>query len=78
MERIIITRSIIGLCYMQVCCVKDASNAEILDKCNKDNPSGTEQGWQIVIRDDSSGYSEKQKPVQCQDHKDRVHMMVVC
>lgn len=76
MERVIITRPVVGICAMQVCCVKDATDKEILRKCNSENPSGTTNGWCEVIREnDKDGWSA---PVQCDEHKDRLHILVLC
>ncbi len=63
---------------MQVCCVKDATDKEILDVCNKENPSGATAGWSIVIREGSELHGDNMVPVQCKDHSDRIHVIVVC
>lgn len=73
MERIVITKAILGICHMQVCCERDATDKEILEVCNWRNPSGTQAGWTTVIRDDS-----KMGPVQCQAYPDRIHMLISC
>lgn len=78
MERVIITRHLVGLLFMQVCCVKDATDKEILEVCNRQNPSGTSGGWQNVIRETGGEYQPNQRPVQCTDHEDRIHMLAVC
>lgn len=64
---------------MQVCCVADATNEEILEKCNRDNPSGTTNGWGIVIRtlEDADGRKEA-LPGPCEAHHDRLHFLVGC
>lgn len=76
MKRVIVTRSFIGLLYMQVCAVKDATDEEILEVCNKENKAGTTNGWVRVIREDDE--NEKGRPVQCTDYSDRQHLLVVC
>lgn len=81
MERVIITRSVLGLCGMQVCAVKDATNDEILKVCNAKNPSGTGNGWSVVIRkiDESNIFMTKDKlPVVCDDDKNRLHFIILC
>lgn len=53
MERVIITKPIIGVFAMQVCAESDATDAEILKVCNAENPSGTSGGWSKVVREDN-------------------------
>jgi hypothetical protein len=72
MERVTISRPAIGLLYMQVCVVEDATDEEILEVCNLRNPSGTELGWCSVKREGEHG------PVQCADHEGRIHILVGC
>lgn len=81
MERVVVTRPYCGVVAMQVCAVKDATDEEILEVCNRENPAGTENGWGEVIRDCAEVTmfkNEKSVPVQCQDHEDRQHFMVLC
>lgn len=59
---------------MQVCAIKDATDEEILEVCNKENPSGTSGGWLEVVREGE----ENMLPVTCEDHPERVHYLVVC
>lgn len=72
MDRVIITKPMVGLFTMQVCAVKDATDEEILSVCNSQNPSGTSAGWCEVIR---SGEGE---PVVCEEGKERLHILVIC
>lgn len=72
MERVIVTRPIIGICHMQVCACNDASEAEILEVANRDNPAGTSQGWTSIERDGV------QAPVPCKDEPDRTHYLLAC
>lgn len=80
MNRVEITQPVglgmFGLTHMQVCAVADATDEEILEVCNNRNPSGTSHGWSTVERRDREGYI--QAPVQCGEHKDRLHFMVGC
>ena len=76
MSRVIVTRSIIGICHMQVCAEADTTDEEILKVCNKENPSGTSLGWCRVIRDDKE--KPNCNPVQCADDKERMHFMIAC
>ena len=79
MERVLITNPMNGIIAMNVCAEKDATDEEILTKCNKDNPAGTTNGWRIVIRELSQGNDrEDSLPVTCGDDDNRVHYIVTC
>ena len=80
MERVIITRPVQGLFFMQVCAVKNATDEEILKKCNRDNPAGTINGWSRVIRETNKelGITKKSLPVKCKEHLDRIHYLITC
>lgn len=81
MKRVVVSNPMCGICHMQVCAVMDASDTEILDVCNKENPSGTSNGWSQVIRGDyvSSFWPvDKLKPVPCNNDKERMHFLVAC
>jgi hypothetical protein len=86
MERVVVTRNMAGgglmlICHMQVCAVKDATDEEILEVCNRENPSGTTNGWVRVIRsigEDDEMLSDGYLPVECDDDADRLHFMVGC
>jgi len=69
MDRVIITRGVVGIAHMQVCVIKDATDEEILKVCNQENPSGTSLGWCEVYR---------QNPVVCSQYPDRRHFLVEC
>ena len=43
MKKIIITNPMIGICYMQICADKKATDKEILAIANAENPSGTKK-----------------------------------
>jgi len=73
-ERVQITRNMVGLCYMQVCAVEDATDHEILDVCNRRNPSGTTMGWTRVVRE----AADKSAPITCEDEPNRTHFLVAC
>jgi len=74
LQRVVIIREFAGLCRMGVCVVKDATDEEILSKCNSDNPSGTMNGWVKVIREKGTS----QSPVACVYDPDRLHLLVAC
>lgn len=80
MDRVEITKYIFGITMMQVCAVKDATDEEILEVCNVQNPSGTEQGWIKVARevDEKRMIFKNHLPVQCTDNPDRLHFLVIC
>ena len=73
-KRVLTTSPFRGICHMIVCCVKDASDKEILEHCNTENPSGTTAGWAEVIRKGK----EYQNPVPCDEKPERLHIMVEC
>jgi hypothetical protein len=73
-DRVIISRSVVGIFYMQVCVVSDATDEEILRVCNRDNPSGTTHGWTTVIRSTDGN----QAPVVCNQNSERIHFLVSC
>jgi len=83
MDKVVITRAMVGICGMQVCAKKDALDEEILMVCNRENPSGTTNGWTEVVRhtrgaDTELFYTENNLPVQCADYPDRAHFLVLC
>ncbi len=80
MERVIVTRPMVSIVAMQVCVVMAATNEEILEVCNRENPSGTSLGWTVVIRTeaDLDTLPLNYLPIQCEDNSDRQHLIVVC
>jgi len=79
MNKVEVTREMIGLCYMQVCAEKDATDEEILQVCNSENPSGTTNGWVKVIRDiEDDKYAENMVPGVCANDPERLHFLIVC
>lgn len=78
MDRVEVSRSFVGLTGMQVCAVKDATDKEILAVCNAYNPAGTTKGWTTVIREENAERHNADGPVQCNDHADRNHYLVLC
>jgi len=80
-DRVVVTKSFVGICHMQVCAVKDATDEEILEVCNRVNPSGTSAGWGVVVRDLSQAWDDSRAdmlPVECSDYKGRLHFLVGC
>lgn len=43
MNKVIIASPMIGICHMSVCCEKDATNEEILEVCNGENPAVSDE-----------------------------------
>ena len=77
MNRVVVTREFSGLVHMQVCAVKDATDEEILEVCNRESPAGTTNGWAAVCHADHELFG-KTAPVVCQEDPDRIHYMVAC
>jgi len=78
MNRVVVTKPIIGAYAMQVCAKSEATDEEILLVCNKENPSGTTNGWGTVFRKVNKLHGKRFLPVQCKDYSDRKHFMVFC
>jgi len=76
MKRVIVTKPIIGLCYMQVCAVTDATDEEILDVANAENPSGTKNGWVEIAHENHPNTNAH--PITCADDPERVHYILIC
>lgn len=74
LARVIIVRSIVGIAFMQVCVADGVDDDEILDVCNRENPSGTAQGWTVVHRDKDG----KLAPITCASDRTRTHVLVSC
>lgn len=72
MNRVIVTKFMVGICHMQVCAVQDATDEEILAVANAENPSGTTLGWGAVVREGEGA------PVQCKDYGNRKHFLCAC
>lgn len=80
-ERVMITRGMVGICHMQVCAVPDASDEEILEVCNRLNPSGTQGGWGSVVREvptEGIWANPEMEPKPCAAHAGRTHFLVAC
>lgn len=79
LPRVVVMRVTAGLAGMQVCAVDDATDAEILEVCNRENPSGVGP-WSGVVRqvDDARGINERHLPVPCAARRHRTHFMVWC
>ncbi len=71
MDNVIITKCMVGLYSMQVCVAPKVTDEEILEVCNRNNPTGTSNGWSHVEK-------ETPPPVSCLDHDNRTHYLVDC
>ena len=76
MDRVIVTKPMIGICYMQVCAEANVSDKEILEVANRENPAGTTNGWTTVARDNEE--DERLNAVTCDDDPSRKHFIVIC
>ena len=72
MDRMVTTNFFLGICHMQVCAEADVTDEEILEFCNRDNPSGTTNGWGGVEREGDKA------PVKCGDDPNRKHFLIYC
>lgn len=77
MNRVTVTNPCLGITGMQVCAISDASDDEILEVANRENPSGTMNGWTDVVRKVENG-NEKMLPVSCSQEPGRIHLIVTC
>lgn len=79
-NKIEVTKCMVGICHMQVCAHKDATDDEILEVCNRENPAGTSNGWSGVHReaDPEDSFWKLPGAVQCADDPDRLHILVSC
>ena len=76
LDRVIVTRHIIDACHMQVCAVKNATDKEMLEVANAENPAGTTGGWSTVLRDNKN--TLKTAPVECNNDPERIHFILQC
>ena len=81
MNRVEVSKCMVGIYGMQVCAEKDASDEEILVVCNRDNPAGTTNGWGLVLRNENledNNMPEKCGPAVCDKDSERLHFLVLC
>jgi hypothetical protein len=76
MNKIEILNPFVGIFGMVVCAEEGVTDEEILSFCNKENPSGTSNGWSEIIR--GSIEHPKRNPVRCADNPERWHLIVTC
>jgi len=67
---------------MQVCVVADASDSEILEVCNRENPQMVTGGWHTIVRDKAHarqiGVDECAAPGDCVECPGRKHKIAIC
>lgn len=73
--RVSVSRFMCGICHMQVCCVADATDVEILAYANEHNPSGTTNGWCHVVRETEGGVVGL---APCEAFVGRIHLLLAC
>lgn len=76
MKKVIVTNPFIGICYMQVCAEANATDEEILEVANCENPAGTRNGWVRVARENEE--DERLHPVICDNDPNRKHFILIC
>lgn len=76
--RVMVTTNILMSDWlMQVCAVEDASDAEILEVCNRERPLKSHRGgrsqWMTVYRTPQNDFHN---PIVCEEHPGRLHFLV--
>lgn len=81
-ERVFTSQDYAGFRAMQVCVVADATDKEILDHCNADNPQQVTGGWHSVVNslEDCKrlGINDNGVPGPCANVPGRIHKIVIC
>lgn len=81
-QRVCVTLPFAGLRAMQVCAVEDATNEEILEVCNKENPQMVTGGWHTVVRTEEDVFKAEVDiaalPGPCVECPGRLHIIVLC
>jgi hypothetical protein len=81
LDRVVITKAMVGICFMQVCALAEATDEEILALCNRENPAGTTNGWASVVRaleEEPTLITDAHLPVVCGEYPERRHFLVAC
>ena len=81
-DRVFITLPYAGLRAMQVCALPEATDEEILEKCNRENSQRVTGGWHTVVRSRPHArechVDEDAAPGACEDCPGRLHKIVLC
>ena len=64
-----------GVFDMQVCVPKEFTDEEVVEFANKENPCGTERGWQIR-REGSESLCGEPERMECSDNNSFCHIML--
>ena len=75
-NEITISKYVHGLFSMIVCCKPDVKDEDILNHCNRENNSGTMNGWSHVVRNDPE--HPQRNPVKCKEVEGNYHFIVDC
>lgn len=79
MDDVIVTKHMLGLCFMQACVKKGTPDDVVLRECNIKNPAGTTNGWMSIIKTlEEGGKWGDLTPVECEDYPDRQHLIIAC
>lgn len=73
MSRVTIYSS--GMCCCSVCADVAVSIEAITEAVNRDNPSGTKNGWSLAKRDFALG---DKNPCACNEQKGKLHYLFSC
>jgi len=77
--RVTVSKPMLGLCFMQICAVDDATDEELLACARMCNPCGTQNGWSKVHRtlEDCDG-AAMNMPGPCAEYEGRTHFLISC
>lgn len=81
-QRVFVVEGYHGFRAQQVCVVPEATDEEILEACNRENPQLVTGGWHTVVRDKEHarelGVDECAAPGNCVECPPRLHKIVLC
>jgi len=81
-QRVCVTLPFAGFRAMQVCCVEDATDDEILKVCNAENPQMVTGGWHTVVKSKEHarelGVNDSAAPGDCVECPGRKHKIALC
>lgn len=76
MTDVVVTNPFVNLCHMQVCARRDIPHETVEVVANRENPSGTSNGWRLVL--EGGDHPPESWPARCSDDAERVHYLLVC
>jgi hypothetical protein len=77
-DDVVVTNPMLGLLYMQVCAYGEVPPDQVEARANALNPSGTSNGWHVIVADDPEDEGPSKAPVACSDDDARLHYLLVC